>query len=60
MSGLISLFGQLVGLFVDDGWLALATLCIVALASLICISDAEPIPTGRCYLAIRLPGRASC
>jgi hypothetical protein len=34
MSALISLFGQLVGLFVDDGWLALATLCIVARAIL--------------------------
>jgi hypothetical protein len=34
MSALMSLLRQLAGLFVDDGWLALAILCIVALAAL--------------------------
>ena len=33
MSALMSLFRQLAGLFVDDGWLAFAILCIVALAA---------------------------
>jgi len=31
MSALMSLLRQLAGLFVDDGWLAFAILCIVAL-----------------------------
>jgi hypothetical protein len=34
MSALITLLCQLAGLFVDDGWLAFAILCIVALAAL--------------------------
>jgi uncharacterized membrane protein YdjX (TVP38/TMEM64 family) len=33
MSALISLLRPLAGLFVDDGWLAFAILCIVALAA---------------------------
>ncbi len=33
MSALISLLRQLAGLFVDDGWLAVAILCVVALAA---------------------------
>jgi hypothetical protein len=35
MSMVMSLLRQLAGLFVDDGWLALAILCIVALAALL-------------------------
>jgi hypothetical protein len=35
MSGRISLLRELAGLFVDDGSLALAILCIVALAALL-------------------------
>jgi hypothetical protein len=35
MNGLISLLGELVGLFVDDGSLALGILCIVVLAALL-------------------------
>jgi hypothetical protein len=31
----MSLLRQLAGLFVDDGWLALAIFCIVALAALL-------------------------
>jgi Ca2+/H+ antiporter, TMEM165/GDT1 family len=51
MSALISLFGQLVGLFVDDGWLALATLCIVALASLIAfLMPSLSLPAGAILL----------
>ena len=46
MSALMSLLRQLAGLFVDDGWLAFAILCIVSLSG------------GRC-LAVRLPRRAS-
>jgi hypothetical protein len=37
MSALISLLRQLAGLFVDDGWLAVAILCIVALAALFAV-----------------------
>ena len=37
MSALISLLRQLVGLFVDDGWLAFAILCIVALAAVLAL-----------------------
>jgi uncharacterized membrane protein YdjX (TVP38/TMEM64 family) len=33
MSALISLLRPITGLFVDDGWLAFAILCIVALAA---------------------------
>jgi hypothetical protein len=51
MSALISLFGQLVGLFVDDGWLALATLSIVALASLIAfLMPSLSLPAGAILL----------
>ena len=32
MSALVSVLRQFAGLFVEDGWLALAILCIVALA----------------------------
>ena len=35
MSALMSVFRQLAALFVDDGWLALAILCIVALAAVL-------------------------
>ena len=35
MSALISILRELAGLFVDDGSLALAILCIVALAALL-------------------------
>jgi hypothetical protein len=35
MSALMGIFRQLAALFVDDGWLALATLSIVALATVI-------------------------
>ena len=37
MSALIGIFRQLAGLFVEDGWLALATLSIVALAALLAV-----------------------
>ena len=35
MSALIGLVRQLVGLYVDDGWLALGIICIVALVALL-------------------------
>ena len=37
MSALISFLRQLAGLFVDDGWLAFAILCIVALAAVLAL-----------------------
>jgi hypothetical protein len=37
MSGLMSVLRQFGGLFVEDGWLALAILCIVALAAVIAL-----------------------
>ena len=37
MSALMSVFRQLTGLFVDDGWLAFAILCIIALAALLAL-----------------------
>jgi hypothetical protein len=35
MSALVSVLRQFAGLFVEDGWLALAILCIVALAGVV-------------------------
>jgi uncharacterized membrane protein YdjX (TVP38/TMEM64 family) len=37
MSALMSLLRQLAGLFVDDGWLAFAILCIVSLAAVLAL-----------------------
>ena len=37
MSALMSLIRQLAGLFVDDGWLAFAILCIVAFAAVLAL-----------------------
>jgi hypothetical protein len=37
MSALIGIFRELAGLFVEDGWLALTTLCIVALAAVLAV-----------------------
>jgi hypothetical protein len=37
MSPLMSLLRQLAGLFVDDGWLAFAIVCIVALAAVLAL-----------------------
>jgi uncharacterized membrane protein YdjX (TVP38/TMEM64 family) len=37
MSGLMSVLRQFGRLFVEDGWLALAILCIVALAAVIAL-----------------------
>jgi hypothetical protein len=37
MSALMSVFRQLAGLFVDDGWLAFAILCVVALAAVLAL-----------------------
>ena len=37
MSALMSLLRQLAGLFVDNGWLAFAILCIVALAAVLAL-----------------------
>jgi len=37
MSALMRLLRQLAGLFVDDGWLAFAVLCIVALAAVLAL-----------------------
>ena len=37
MSALMSVFRQLTGLFVDDGWLAFAILCIIALAAVLAL-----------------------
>lgn len=37
MSALMRLLRQLAGLFVDDGWLAFAILCIVALAAVLAL-----------------------
>ena len=37
MSALMVLLRQLAGLFVDDGWLAFAILCIVALAAVLAL-----------------------
>jgi hypothetical protein len=35
MSGLMSVLRQCAELFVEDGWLALAILCVVALAAIV-------------------------
>jgi hypothetical protein len=37
MSALMTVLRQLAGLFIDDGWLALAILCIVALAAVLAL-----------------------
>jgi hypothetical protein len=37
MSGLISVLRQFAGLFVEDGWLALAILCVVALTAIVAL-----------------------
>jgi hypothetical protein len=37
MSGLMSVLRQFGGLFVEDGWLALAILCVVALAAMLAL-----------------------
>ena len=37
MSALMSLLRQLAGLFVDDGWLAFAILCIVTVAAVLAL-----------------------
>jgi len=37
MSPLMSILRQLAGLFVDDGWLAFAIVCIVALAAVLAL-----------------------
>ena len=42
MSALMSLLRLLAGLFVDDGWLAFAILCIVALAAVLALLMPRP------------------
>jgi uncharacterized membrane protein YccC len=37
MSGLIGVLRQFAGLFVEDGWLAVAILCVVALAAIVAL-----------------------
>jgi hypothetical protein len=37
MSGLMNFLRQFGGLFVEDGWLALAILCVVALAAVLAL-----------------------
>ena len=37
MSGLMNVLRQFGGLFVEDGWLALAILCVVALAAVLAL-----------------------
>jgi uncharacterized membrane protein YccC len=37
MSGLIGILRQFAGLFVEDGWLAVAILCVVALAAIVAL-----------------------
>jgi uncharacterized membrane protein len=47
MSRLTSVLRELAGLFVDDGWLALAILGIVALARAVAtLAPAEPLAAG--------------
>jgi hypothetical protein len=43
MKALSALLGELIGLFVDDGWLALAILAVVALAG-ICAALTPNVP----------------
>jgi hypothetical protein len=50
MSALMSLLRQLAGLFVDDGWLAFATLCIVALAAVLALLTHLPLAVGAVLL----------
>ena len=47
MSALISFLRQLAGLFVDDGWLAFAILCIVALAAVVPTANANQLTHAR-------------
>jgi hypothetical protein len=46
---------QLIGLFVDDGLLAAAILCVVALISALALSGAAPSWVAGLMLAVALP-----
>jgi hypothetical protein len=52
MKTLIGIFGELAGLFIDDGLLALAIIVVVVLAAIIAaIAPAVPIAAGIVLLA---------
>ena len=59
MSALMSLLRQLAGLFVDDGWLAFAILCIVVLAAVLALLTPRLSLAAGAILLFRLPRRAS-
>jgi len=50
MSALGSIVRELAGLFVDDGWLALAILGVVAFAAIVSMLVADPLATGAVLL----------
>jgi hypothetical protein len=50
MSALSNVVRELAGLFVDDGWLALAILSVVALAAVVSTLVSDPLATGTVLL----------
>jgi hypothetical protein len=50
MSALSNVARELAGLFVDDGWLALAILGVVALAAIFSALVSDPLATGAVLL----------
>ena len=52
MSALIDLVRKLVGLYVDDGWLALGIICIVALVALLVFLMPSLSLESRCDLVV--------
>jgi hypothetical protein len=50
MSTLSNVVRELAGLFVDDGWLALAILGVVALAAIVSTLVSDPLATGAVLL----------
>jgi hypothetical protein len=50
MSALSNVVRELAGLFVDDGWLALAILGVVALAAIVSTLVSDPLATGAVLL----------
>jgi hypothetical protein len=46
MSALGNIVRELAGLFVDDGWLALAIIGVVAFAAIVSILMSDPLATG--------------
>jgi hypothetical protein len=50
MNALSNVVRELAGLFVDDGWLALAILGVVALAAIVSTLVSDPLATGAVLL----------